>query len=131
MKKDRILNSQLIQAIASLGHTDLLVIGDAGLPIPPNVSCIDLSLVRGIPSFIDTLAAVCSELVIEACTLAEEMDAASPRLAAQTKDMLAGFPVAAVPHEALKTLSQKAKVIVRTGETTPFANVVLRCGVNF
>jgi D-ribose pyranase len=131
MKKDRLLNPELIQVIAALGHKDLLVIGDAGLPVPKGVPVIDLSLVRGIPSFTDTLQAVCSELVVEAYTLADEMETVSPALYRQTTEILGDLPFDTLPHEEFKRITQNAKAIVRTGETTSFANVVLRCGVNF
>lgn len=131
MKKDRLLNPQLIQAIAAMGHTDLLVVADAGLPIPKGVAVVDLSLVRGIPTFMETLRAVCEELVVEGYILAEEMEGKSPALYAQTRALLSGLPCETVPHEELKRLLQNASVVVRTGETTSYANVILRAGVNF
>ena len=131
MKKDRLLNPQLIQAIAAMGHTDLMVVADAGLPVPKGVAVVDLSLIRGIPSFLDTLHAICEELVVEGYILAEEMEGKSPALYAQTQLLLSGIPCETLSHEELKHLSQKASVIVRTGETTSYANVILRAGVNF
>lgn len=131
MKKDRLLNPQLIQAIAAMGHTDLLVVADAGLPVPKGVAVVDLSLVRGVPTFIQTLRAICEELVVEGYTLAQEMEGKSPALYAQTRALLGELPCETLPHEELKRLSQKASVIVRTGETTSYANVILRAGVNF
>ena len=131
MKKDRLLNPQLIQAIAAMGHTDMLVVADAGLPVPKGVAVVDLSLIRGIPTFLDTLGAICEELVVEGYILAEEMEGKSPALYAQTRALLGSIPCETMSHEELKHLSQKASVIVRTGETTSYANVILRAGVNF
>lgn len=131
MKKDRILNPELIAQIAAIGHTESLVIADAGLPVPAGVKVIDLSLVRGVPSFLQVLDAVLEELVVEQYTLASEMTAKSPALYHDTRVRLAPLPETLVPHEQFKALTRQAKAIIRTGETTPFANVILTAGVNF
>lgn len=131
MTKSGILNPELCRAIASIGHTQYFVIADPGLPIPEGVQVVDLSLVRGIPSFKDTLKAVSGELVVESYILAEEMKTVSPELHDETCEILKGLPHRYVSHEELKKLLKDAKVVVRTGETTSFANVILVCGVNF
>lgn len=131
MTKNGILNPQLCSAIAGAGHTDYFVIADPGLPIPEGINVIDLSLVRGVPSFLDTLKAVSGELIVESYILAEEMKNISPRLHDETCSVLQGLPHKYVPHEELKQLLRRAKAVVRTGETTSFANVILVCGVNF
>lgn len=131
MTREGILNPELCRAIAACGHTDMLVIADCGLPVPAGVRVIDLSLVRGVPSFLQTLEAVLGELVVESCVLADEMEAVSPDLRRKTLDKLGVLPVRYVSHEALKQLTADARVIVRTGEATPYANVVLVCGTNF
>lgn len=131
MKKDRILNAQLIAEIAAMGHTEYLVIADAGLPIPKGVNVIDLSVVRGVPAFYQVLAAVDEELVSEAYIVAQEMSGRNADLYKATRRKLHGREESQVPHEKFKQLTQQAKVVVRTGETTPFANVILIAGVNF
>ena len=131
MKKDRILNPELIAQIAAIGHTEYLVIADAGLPVPNGVKVIDLSVVRGVPTFEQVLSAVREELVSDAYIVAGEMPGKSPELYACTGRLLAGLPETRIPHEDFKALTRKAKAIVRTGETTPYANVILVAGVNF
>ena len=131
MKKDRILNTELIAQIAAIGHTEYLVIADAGLPVPNGVKVIDLSVVRGVPTFEQVLSAVREELVSDAYIVAGEMPGKSPELYACTGRLLAGLPETRIPHEEFKALTRKAKAIVRTGETTPYANVILVAGVNF
>ena len=131
MTKDGILNPELCQAIAACGHTDYFVIADCGLPIPKGARLIDLSLIRGVPRFMDTLKAVSRELVVESCILADETEAQSPSLYEEIRSAMGTLPVRTVSHEELKKLTANAKVIVRTGETTPFANIILSCGVNF
>ena len=131
MKKDRILNPELIAQIAAIGHTEYLVIADAGLPVPNGVKVIDLSVVRGVPTFEQVLSAVREELVSDAYIVAGEMPGKSPELYACTGRLLAGLPETRIPHEEFQALTRKAKAIVRTGETTPYANVILVAGVNF
>ena len=80
MKKTTILNAQLSHAIATLGHTDMVTICDAGLPIPEFVGRIDLALTQGIPRFLDTLYATTSEMFVERAILAEEIKQKNPVL---------------------------------------------------
>ncbi len=127
MKKQGILHGDLSRALARLGHTDLVIVSDCGLPIPRGVPVVDLALVHGIPSFEQVLDALLSEMVFERCTAATEAQsgAAGTWLAAR-------FPeIDFVSHENLKLLSASATLIIRTGEATPYANAALYCGVSF
>ena len=126
MKCDRLLNREIIAEVAALGHTEYLVIADCGLPVPKGVKSIDVSITAGTPSFLDVLNAVSEELVIESVILAEEIDEKNKSLAAE---MHARY--SEVPHETFKELTRNAKCIIRTGETTSYANVILVGGVNF
>ena len=130
MKKSGLLHAELSHFVARAGHTDTVVLADVGLPIPPGVPHIDLAVSAGIPSLESVLRATLSELVLERVTLALELRQHSPALHAQILPLL-GSAVDEVSHEQLKTLCLSALVIVRTGEATPYANVLLHCGVNF
>ncbi len=88
MKKIGILNQPISSVIAGLGHTDTLVIADAGLPIPPETQRIDLALTEGIPTFLDTLRTVLTEMQVERAIVAEEMLDASPQVYKALKEML-------------------------------------------
>lgn len=127
----RLLNARLAGLIAELGHTDTLVIADAGLPIPPGVERIDLALVPSVPGFVETLEVVTAELAVESAVIAQEMASRSPELHQRTLDALGDLPVRTVPHEELKQRSASARAVVRTGECTPYANVILVAGVTF
>ncbi|MER7848148.1 D-ribose pyranase [Kitasatospora sp. NPDC096077] len=129
MKKGGILNRHLAAAIAELGHGDRVLVCDAGMPIPDGPRVVDLAFRAGIPSFEDVLAGLLDELVIEAAIAAQEVRAANPA----ADGLLAGSftELAYVPHESLKELSAGARLVVRTGEARPYANVLLRCGVFF
>lgn len=131
MKKTGILHPDLAQVIAAMGHTDRLAIADSGLPIPVNVRRIDLALSAGIPTFLQTLAAVLGDLQVEVAVVAEEMARRSPELYAATRHTLGGIRVELVPHETFKTLLAGVRAVVRTGEQTPYANVILQSGVTF
>ena len=133
MKKIGTLNVQLSRVIAGMGHTDRLVICDSGLPIPRDSEVIDLALTTNVPRFLDTLRVVLEELQVERAVLASEIKDKSNGLHTETLDLLNGIAVDYLPHEAFKQLTAEAGNItfVRTGEATPFANVVLYSGVTF
>ena len=131
MKKQGILNRDISDVVASMGHTDTLAIADAGLPIPENVRRIDLALKAGLPSFIDTLKVVLTELEVQEAIIAEEIHANNPELYEQLKAVLEGVSISEVSHERFKEQTCQAKGIVRTGECSPYANVILVSGVTF
>ncbi len=131
MKKSGILNPELIRAVAAIGHTQTFVIGDAGLPVPEGVPVVDLSVTHGVPSFAQVLSAVAGELVIESYVYAEECTRANPEMEAFMQKTLQGLPASRVPHETFKEMTKKAQVVVRTGECSSYANVILVAGVNF
>ncbi|BFL73803.1 D-ribose pyranase [Corynebacterium marquesiae] len=124
MRKSGLLNPALTSAVARLGHTDTFVIADCGLPIPHDVPVIDLTLTFGIPTFADTLATLLEEVVVEAGTIA---DTTPP----EVRSLLPAIPLTEVSHDDLKREVARASFVVRTGSTTPFANVILRSGVPF
>lgn len=131
MKTDGLLNPQILQAVAALGHTQLLVIADAGLPVPKGVPVIDVSVSGGIPGFFQVLEAVKGELVMESFIYANEMQTQNPEGFRQLESTLSGLPMRAVAHTAFKALLEQANVIIRTGECSKFANVILIGGTNF
>jgi D-ribose pyranase len=138
MKKSGLLHPELSHVTASLGHTDLLVIADAGLPIPEGVPRIDLAYTAGQPPFLSVLEAILFEMEVEAATLALEMQDKTPKaFYKKVLSRLEQLPkvkqqgVHFIAHEDFKAQTLKAKAIVRTGEFTPYANVILQSGVVF
>lgn len=131
MKKIGIINQSLSAVIAGMGHGDMLVIGDCGLPIPQTVKRIDLALTAGVPSFLQTLAVVQQELEVESVLIASEMEEVSPELYENLIPMLGDITMDVVSHEKFKELTKQAVAVVRTGECTPYANIILRSGVFF
>lgn len=131
MKKRGILNKELNTVFASLGHTDMIVIADCGLPIPEGVTRIDLSLIKGFPSFLSILDPILEELEIEAITIAEEMKEHNPTMYQEIQKRFANTTQHTVSHERLKEMMKSAKAVIRTGEATPYSNIILHSGVNF
>jgi D-ribose pyranase len=130
MKRTTLLHAELSRVIAGMGHGDLLVIGDAGLPIPPGPQCIDLAVMRGVPSFADVLTAVLSELQVERAVVAQEACGPDGALPGWCGQLLPLVPDT-VAHAQFKQLCLRAKAMVRTGECTPYMNVLLYAGVAF
>ncbi len=131
MKKTGLLNRPLSAAIAGLGHTDLLVVADAGLPVPVGVPCVDLAVVCGMPPVRDVLRAVATELAAEGLVVADELLARDEALPAALRQLFPGIAVDHVPHEEFKRLTTSARAVVRTGECTPYHNVIITAGVTF
>lgn len=131
MKRYGLLQAELQGLLASLGHTQYIVIGDAGLPVPQGVRKIDLAIRAGLPSFIDVLKTVLPECVFESFALAEEIAGRNPTALAAVRALCEGMPETLVPHERFKKLCENAVCVVRTGETSPYANILLTAGVNF
>ncbi|MFX0537174.1 D-ribose pyranase [Ornithinimicrobium sp. Y1847] len=130
MKRTGILNVELSARIARLGHTDLVCVADCGLPIPPDVPIVDLAVVAGLPRFADVLTALLDEVVVEGYVVARETTGTP------TEQILAGEierlgDGTRIMHEAFKQKVSECAFVVRTGEATPYANVLLRSGVPF
>lgn len=131
MKKTGLLNQPLSNLIAGLGHMDIIVIADAGLPVPAETQRIDLALTQGIPGFIETLSVVLQEMQVEKGIIAEEMISSSPQVYTQLQALLLDAPIETVTHDEFKVLTVKSRAVVRTGEFSPYANVILVSGVIF
>ncbi len=134
MKKTPLLNIALSRVIASMGHGDVLMIVDAGMPVPPGVELIDLAVTRGVPDFLSVLNTVLAEMQVHSHVLAEEMRVRQPPSLAALDTLIATGSLGEqrlVSHEALKLLSRSARAIVRTGECQPYTNIALVAGVVF
>lgn len=131
MKKTTVINSDLSRVIAQMGHFDTLAIGDAGMPVPKGTEKIDLAVSKNLPSFIDVLSNVLSELQVQRIFLAEEMKTQNPKQLTAVKQLLPDVEIKFIPHEQMKADLSKAHAFVRTGEMTPYSNIILESGVTF
>ena len=135
MKKGRLLNSEISSVIAKMGHTDHITVGDAGLPIPNEVKRIDLAVEKGIPTFLGTLEVILDELKVEEVVIAKEMKDISTDFYAKLLKLLdekcGEINIIEVSHENFKGMTKESKAVVRTGECTSYANIILKSGVVF
>ncbi|MBB5190274.1 D-ribose pyranase [Silvimonas terrae] len=135
MKKTRLLNSAVSRVIAALGHGDMILIADAGMPTPlhaPDVEIIDLALTAGTPTFAQVLEVVLSEMQVQSHVVAQEMlDGQLAPLTALNQSASLTGERQVVSHDALKGMTHHARAFIRTGECTPYANVMLVAGVTF
>ncbi|MHA6313236.1 MULTISPECIES: D-ribose pyranase [Pantoea] len=139
MKKGRLLNAELSHVIARLGHTDTLTIADAGLPIPAGPQRIDLALTPGTPDFMQVVNAVTLEMQVESALIAEEIKQHNPPLHSALLAVLEALQqhqgncitISYTSHEQFKQQTQRSQAVIRSGECSPFANVILSAGVTF
>lgn len=133
MKKKGILNSDISRVLSYMGHTDCIAIGDCGLPIPDEVERIDLALAFGEPTFMRTLEIVAGDMKVEKIVLAEEIEEQNPSVLGEIEEFFAGqdIEVEFVSHTELKKRTHDCKAVIRTGETTPYANIILQSGCIF
>ncbi|MCU5772388.1 D-ribose pyranase [Erwiniaceae bacterium BAC15a-03b] len=139
MKKGTLLNSEISYVVSRLGHTDSLVICDAGLPVPTGPQRIDLALTHGIPSFLRVAEVVTNEMQVESAIIAEEMKQHNPQLhdelvaLLETLQQLQGNTISIryTSHEQFKQQTQRSQAVIRSGECSPYANVILVAGVTF
>lgn len=131
MKKEGIIHAQLAGLIAGLGHKDIFLIGDAGMPIPKGVEIVDLALCGGVPTFEQVMDAVIEETEIEGYMIAEEIVEKNQKLLAYIREQLVTAEEEMVSHAALKEKTKGVKFAIRTGEFTPYPNIILRAGVAF
>jgi D-ribose pyranase len=131
MKRAGILNAELARVIAGIGHGQTILIADAGMPCPAGVHLIDLAVTLGVPSFDDVFAVTVKELKVERFTIAEELVNSDHAVLKVIRSGLVGCDEHVVSHDALKKLSSDTVAFIRTGEATPYANVLLSAGVVF
>jgi len=128
MKLTGIINAPIATLIAHLGHSDMLTVADAGLPIPSTTQRIDLALKPGVPGFLETLEVVLTELYVERAFVSEDILTKSPHIYGGLQKLLGDVPIQTLPHTEFKELTGSTKAIIRTAEFTPFANVILVAG---
>jgi D-ribose pyranase len=131
MKKTKLINSEISYTISKMGHTDSLTIGDCGLPIPNEVNRIDLALKYGVPTFLETLDTVLEELCVEEIVIANEIIENNEAIHNEILKRFENIKVTYVSHEDFKNQTKESKAVVRTGECSPYANIILKSGVVF
>ncbi len=131
MRKGKMLNSEIVYTLSKMGHTDTITIADAGLPMDNNVKRIDLALTKNIPSFLEVFKTIKDEMVIEKAIIAKEIVNINPTIYEEIKKNLNNIEIELVTHEEFKVCTKTTKAVVRTGECSPYANIILVSGVDF
>jgi D-ribose pyranase len=128
VKKGGILHPALNLLLSSTGHTDYFTICDKGFPVPDGPIRIDLALIEGIPTVLDVLRAIIAEYHIDRVLIATEMTEVSQPRVGDLKTLLGDIPLEPIPHLELKRLAQTAKATIRTGDSVPYANIIVVSG---
>jgi D-ribose pyranase len=128
MKKGGILHPGLCELLAATGHTDYITICDRGFPVPDGPQRIDLALVDDIPTVPDVLRAISAEWTVDRVIIAQEMIEVSPQHVEAIRLIAGDVPLQVIPHLELKHLSRTAKATIRTGDSTPWGNIVIVSG---
>ena len=135
MKKTGIINADISRVLSYMGHTDRIAVGDCGLPIPEETERIDLALRLRTPRFMEVLEAVLDDMVIEKVVLAEEIKENNPALLAEIQNLLKErelqVPVEFISHVQLKEEAISCRAVIRSGENTPYANIILQSACIF
>jgi len=130
MKKGKVLNEHISKAIASMGHGDLFVVADAGLAVPKGVDKIDVSVGKNIPGFLETVKVISEELCVDKIIIPNQLES-NEKLYKEILDVFKKSEVESITAENWKGMLPDAKVVVRTGECTPYSVIILVCGVIF
>ena len=131
MKKSGVLNSDISRVLSYMRHTDTICIGDCGLPCPDETELIDISLEKGVPDFVRVLKAVVNDMSVEKIFLAEEIRVKNPAVLKEIQTLLPGVKTDFMPHEEFKKKLLSCKAVVRSGEASPYANIILQSACIF
>ena len=147
MKTTGILNRELIRVMGRMGHGDMLAITDRGFPFPLHdiTRTIDLSVAKNLPGFLDVVKHVAGGFEIEEVIIANETREVSPdvhksllEIIGRKKNKGKNIRIKYIPHDEFKDLvlhgAQRGEPVacfVKTGEFTPYANIILVSGVPF
>ena len=114
-----------------MGHGDLMIVCDAGFPIPSSAWRIDLAIAPDVPDLETVLTPIAENFIAEKVSYADTLPVHNAPLLEKVERLFAGAELAPVKHETiLGEMAAKAKVIVRTGAFDPWGNILLYSGVD-
>lgn len=129
MKEIGIVNRELARVLSEQGHGDWLMVVDAGFAIPKEADVVDISLSENCPMLIDTLTELKKFFSVEKLIFADATMDVSPTLYDNITQLFGEeVPVEIVSHPRLKEMSANVKAVIRTGDFTAYANVILVSG---
>ena len=130
MKKFGLLNSKISSLVSNLGHQDLICISDAGLAIPNSLHKIDISLKENKPGLIEVLKIYTENVFVEKIVLTNELKENCPKMFNEILEVFESIEVKLIDHLDFKEKIKESKGVIRTGEFTPFSNIILYTGVD-
>ena len=126
MLKTGILNPAINSLLSRVRHTNALVIADRGFPFWPEIETVDISLVDDIPRILDVVQAIRQNFVIGSAFMAEEFQVANrPETHESYLNVLSGISITFEPHIEFQKRVPRAIGLIRTGDTTQYANIIL------
>jgi D-ribose pyranase len=121
-----ILNPAINSLVSRVRHTNTLVIADRGFPYWPQIETVDISLVDDVPRVLDVLKAIRANFVAGKAFMAEEFRAVNtPETVRAFERALEGVALSFEPHIEFKRRVAHAIGLIRTGDTTQYANMIL------
>ena len=121
-----ILNPAIVSLLCRVRHTNTLVIADRGFPYWPEIETIDISLVDDVPQVMDVLLAIKGNYSIGRVYVAQQfLTENTPATISALDNALLGVPITYEPHDDLKKRVPKAIGLIRTGDTTQYANLII------
>jgi len=129
MLTGKILNPHLLSLLARVRHSNALVIADRGFPFWPEIETVDISLVNDVPTVLQVLAAIRGQFHAVSAFMAHEfLEQNTAETRKQFTQALEGIPTQHEPHVEFKKRVPKAIGLIRTGDTTQYANIILVSG---
>ena len=126
MIKIGILNPHILSLVARVRHTNMLVISDRGFPFWPMIETVDISLVDGVPTVLQVLEALRPNFNIGEIYMAQEFLVHNPpEVHQQFARATTGAPTHFEAHIEFKKRVPAAIGLIRTGDTTAYANMIL------
>ncbi|QHM73266.1 D-ribose pyranase [Mixta intestinalis] len=125
MRPGKILHPQIASALASLGHGDIILVTDAGAPIPAEANRIDLAFCAGTVDLLEILRVLRQEIFIEDVIFADEVPESNPKLFRDVTEIFtgSGADFTLIPHKKLVAdIYTSARVVIRSGSLMPWGN---------
>ena len=126
MLQTGILNPHVLDLVARIRHTNTLVIADWAFPYWPEIETVDISLTKGIPTVLDVLDLLKENFKIGKIWQADEFAQVNDAATIQKFEQSFGaIPLVREPHIEFKKRVPQAIGLIRTGDATPYGNIIL------
>jgi D-ribose pyranase len=121
-----ILNPRVLNLLSRVRHTNTLVVADRGFPFWPQIETVDISLVDDVPTVLQVLDAVRAQAIFGKAWMAKEFLRENRRPTQKLfRDALEGVSLKFELHAKFKKRVPDAVGLIRTGDSTQYANVIL------